>query len=166
MSGRTILPLSMPGARRWTGPRSSANRRRTTSPGEHRGEPQRLIKRPEATKCPADGRAVDTHAQTANRSAATRPEGRGVLADGPVCLDPAASQRAALEPAPEPPAEAGPVCIATNIGVSAVQRVDAGRYEPEHRGKGRRTRCRAVEDEDREDRKSRDERKEDASPGL
>jgi hypothetical protein len=81
-------------------------------------------------------------------------------------LEAAASRRAALEPAPEPPAEAGPVGIATNLGVSAVQRVDACRDEPEHRGKRRRTRCCAVEDEDRENRNDRDQRKADASPVL
>src|SRR3954462_3807626 len=79
-------------------------------------------------------------------------------------LDAAVSRRAALEPAPEPAGEASPVCVATNVSVSAVQRVDAGRNEPEHRGKRRRTRCCAVEDEDREDRKHRDQRKADASP--
>ena len=71
---------------------------------------------------------------------------------------------AALEITPEPTGEAGPVGIATNVGVSAVQRVDAGRDESDHRGKRRHTRCCAVEDEDREDRKHRDQREEDASP--
>lgn len=110
-------------------------------------------------------RATDARGAAAGRDEAGA---RAALRAGAIAatLDAAASRRAALEPTPEPPAEAGPVCIATNVGVSAVQRVDAGRDEPEHRGKRRRTRCCAVEDEDRENRNDRDQRKEDAAPVL
>ena len=79
-------------------------------------------------------------------------------------LGAAGSRRAdGLEPAPEPPGDAGPVCFATNVGVLAVQRVDAGQDEPEHRGERCHSRCCAVEDEHREDQKHRDEREGDAS---
>jgi hypothetical protein len=68
-----------------------------------------------------------------------------------------------LEPAPEPAGEAGPVCVATNVGVLAAQRVDAGRNEPEERRERRHTRCRAVKNEEREDQKHPDQREGDAS---
>ena len=79
------------------------------------------------------------------------------------CLDAIASRRVGLEPAPEPAGEAGPVCVATNVGVLAAQRVDAGRNEPEERGERRHTRCRAVKNEDREDQKHPDQCEGDAS---
>ena len=78
-------------------------------------------------------------------------------------LDAIASRRVGLEPAPEPAGEAGPVCVATNVGVLAAQRVDAGRNEPEERGERRHTRCRAVKNEHREDQKHPDQREGDAS---
>ena len=45
-------------------------------------------------------------------------------------LDAIASRRVGLEPAPEPAGEAGPVCVATNVGVLAAQRVDEAAMNP------------------------------------
>ena len=52
-----------------------------------------------------------------------------------------------LRKATEPAGEAGPVCVATNIGILAAQCVHARQNRPEHRGERCRGRCYAIEDE-------------------
>jgi hypothetical protein len=64
--------------------------------------------------------------------------------------------RAGLEPAAEPPGEAGTVTATTNIGILTAEYVDTRQDEHEHRGQRCHPGCCTAEDEQREDRKQRD----------
>ena len=81
------------------------------------------------------------------------------------CLSAAAASHRAdgLNQPPNHPARPVRSALRRTSASWRCERVDAGHDEPEHRGERCRSRCCAVEDEQREDQKHRDEREGDAS---